>query len=103
VSRAHALSFDSDNHDQFSDNKEARMVRAARYYLLQWLATIRWTGALVAMMRNHAMPRGCRPAEPYEHNLDPTSTLRELFTDILSFRDSLRCCLNHAPTTIQQR
>ena len=100
MSRAHALSFDSDNHDRFSDNKEARMVRTARHYLLQWLATIRWTGALVAMMRNHAMPRGCRPAEPYEHNLDPTSTLRELFTDILSFRDSLRSCLSNVPPRV---
>ena len=27
-------------------------------YLLQWLATIHWTGALVAMMRNHTIPRG---------------------------------------------
>jgi hypothetical protein len=86
------------------------MVRTARHYLLQWLAAIGWPGALAAMMRNHAMPRGCRSAEPYEHNLDPTSTpnstnacistLRELFTDILSFRDSLGSCLSNAPTTL---
>jgi hypothetical protein len=65
---------------------------------LLWLVTIGWPGAFVAM-HNHAMPRGCRPAEPYEHNLNPTctptstniciSTLRELFigifrSDILS-------------------
>jgi hypothetical protein len=80
VSRAHALSFDSDNYDRFSDNKEARMVRTARYYLLQWLATIRWTGALLAIMRNHAIPRGCRPAEPYEHNLDLTCTPTQMHT-----------------------
>ena len=92
LSPAHALYFDSDDYDRSSDNKEARKVRTARHYLLQWLATIGWLGALIAMMRNHAMPRGCRPAEPYEHNLDPTctptstnactSTLRELFTSI---------------------
>jgi hypothetical protein len=41
----------------------------SRYDLL-WLAIIGWPGALVAM-HNHAMPRGCRLAEPYEHNLRP--------------------------------
>jgi hypothetical protein len=61
------------------------------HHLLQWLAAIGCSGALEAMMHN-AMPRGCHPAEPYEHNLDPTytptstnaciSTLRELFTGI---------------------
>jgi hypothetical protein len=68
VSPAHALSpapvlsFDSDDYDRSSDNKKARMVRTARHYLLQWLATIGWPSALVAMMHNHAIPRGCRPA-----------------------------------------
>lgn len=31
------------------------------------------------------------------------SILRELSTDILSFRDSLRSCLSNAPPTLQQR
>jgi hypothetical protein len=71
--------------------KKLELVRTACHYLLQWLATIRWTGALIAMMRNDAMPRGCRAAEPYHHQLDPTYPiqmhayrLRELFTNILS-------------------
>lgn len=38
---------------------------------LSWPATVGWSGALEAMM-HHAMPRGCPPAELYEHNLDPT-------------------------------
>jgi hypothetical protein len=44
------LSFDCDSYDRSSDNKEARMIPTARHYLLQWLATIGWPGALVAMM-----------------------------------------------------
>jgi hypothetical protein len=62
------------------------------------------------MMHNDAMPRGCRPAELYEHNLDPTctpdstnaciSTLRDISTDILSFRDSLRSCLSNVPPRV---
>lgn len=56
-------------------------------YLLQWLATIRWTGALVAIMR---MPRGCRPAKPYEHNLDPTYILTQMH--------AYRPCENYSPT-----
>jgi hypothetical protein len=66
-------------------------------HLLQWLAAIGCFGALKAIM-HHAMPRGCCPVEPYEHNLDPTSTptstnggistLQELFTGI--FRSDIR-------------
>jgi len=40
---------------------------------LQWLATFLWTSALVAMIHNHAMLRGCRSPEPNEH-LHPTCT-----------------------------
>jgi hypothetical protein len=63
----------------------------SHYHYLQWLALIGCYGALKAIMY-HAMPQGCRLAEPYEHNLDPTYTptltnaciltLRELFTGI---------------------
>ena len=52
MSRAHALSPAhalSDDYDRSSDNKEAL---TARHYFLQWLATIGWSGALVAMIRN---------------------------------------------------
>ena len=45
---------------------------------------------LVAMMRNHAMPRGCRPAEPYDHNLDPTCTPTQMH--------AYRPCDNYPPT-----
>jgi hypothetical protein len=45
--------------------------------IIEWLAISFFSGwpqfaglALAATMRNHAMPQGCRPAEPYEHNLD---------------------------------
>ena len=68
----------------------------SRHHLLRGLAVIGCSGALEAMM-HHAMPRGCRPAEPYKHNLDPTytptstnayiSTLQELFTGI--FRSNI--------------
>jgi hypothetical protein len=62
---------------------------------LRWLATIGWSGARSDNAPCH--PRGCRPAEPYEHNLDPTctptstnaciSTLRELSTS--TFRSDI--------------
>ena len=72
----------------------ARMVRTAAI-VLQWLATTGWSSALVTMMHNDAMPRGS--------TYTCISTLRELFTDIFSFRHPLRSCLNNAPTRIQQR
>ena len=88
MSPAHVLSFNSDDMIDLPITKRLELVRTARHNLL--LATIRWTGALVAMMRNDAMPRAYCAAELYQHYLDPTYTptqmhayrLRELFTDI---------------------
>jgi len=51
-----------------------------------WLV---WGGARTVMY-NDAMPRGYRPAEPYEHNLDP------LFTPIQMH--IYRPCENYPPT-----
>ena len=92
MSPAHVLSFNSKDMIDLPITKRLELVRTPRHNLPQWLATIRWIGALIAMMRNDAMPRGCRAAEPYQHHLDPTYTLtqmhayrlRELFTDIRS-------------------
>jgi hypothetical protein len=76
----------------------------SRHHLLQWLAAIGCSGALEATM-HHAMPRGCRPAEPYEHNLDLTYTCMHIdptrtIHRHLSFRYSFRSCLSNAPTTL---
>jgi hypothetical protein len=87
----------------------ARMAPTSRHSLCSGWP--RMAGlARSTMMHNDATPRGCRPAELYEHNLDPTctpdstnaciSTLRELSTDILSFRDSLRSCLSNVPPRV---
>ena len=112
MSRAHALS--ACLALRLCDNKEARMIRTARHYLLQWLAAIGWPGALAAMMRNHAYREAVQlsrtsttstqpPPNLYSHTNACISTLRELYTDVLSLRDFLRSCLNNAPPRIQQR
>jgi hypothetical protein len=51
------------------------LARMVRLDLLRWLAAIGWLVWRALEMMHHAMPRGCYPAEPYEHNLDPTCTL----------------------------
>jgi hypothetical protein len=35
--------------------------------------------ALLAAMMHYAMPRGCRPAKPYEPSLDPTYALTQMY------------------------
>jgi hypothetical protein len=113
-SRAHALSFDSDNYDRFSDNKRSsngfgqpaiifcsgwpRFDRLTHLYCCD-NAQLRHAVRLSSSWVVQAQPR---PNLSFHINAC-ISTQRELFTDIRSFRDSVRCCLNHAPTTIQQR
>jgi hypothetical protein len=94
----------------------ARMVRTAAIVSAEtghdWprLAGLAWRAR--TMMYNNAMPRGCRPAELYEHNLDPPFTpnpmhtcipILQLFTDSLVFRHFLRSCLNNASPGMQER
>ena len=64
--------------------KFAQMVRiAAKASGLDWLA---WR---VAIMHDDTMPRGCRSAELYEHNLDPTCTLNSTNAYISSLENYL--------------
>jgi len=65
VSRAHALSA-AHCHDRSSDNKEARMIRTARHYLLQWLA---WRAR-----SDDAQPCLCREAVVELSRTSTTST-----------------------------
>ncbi|KAH6666720.1 hypothetical protein B0J14DRAFT_705200 [Halenospora varia] len=59
LSPAHALSFDSDDYDRSSVTKRFEWFGQPAITFCSG-----WPGALVAMMHNYAMPRGCRLAEP---------------------------------------
>jgi hypothetical protein len=53
-----------------------RMVRTAAIGLVSAVAGHDWlVWRARAMMHNDAMPRGYRPAELYEHHLDPATTI----------------------------
>jgi hypothetical protein len=69
------------------------------------VAGLDWLVWRVAIVQDDTMLRGCRSAELYEHNLDPTYTLKSTNAYISSLRellaDSLRFCLNNAPTSLQ--
>jgi hypothetical protein len=82
--------------------KFAQMARIAAK--VSAVAGLDWLVWRVAIMHDDTMPRGCRSAELYEHNLDPTYTLNSINAYISSLRellaDSLRPRLNNAPTSL---
>ena len=69
------------------------------------VASLDWLVWRVAIMYDDTLPRGCRLAELYEGNLDPTCALNSTDIYISSLRellaDSFRSFLNNAPTSLQ--
>jgi hypothetical protein len=80
--------------------KFAQMARIAAKASV--VAGLDWLVWYVAIMHDGTIARGCRSAELYEHNLDPTCTLNSTNVYISSLQellaDSLRFYLNNTPS-----